>query len=485
DRIALSEENIPESTRGYLEKIDSSAEHLLGIINDILDMSRIEAGGMTLRYEVFSLPVLLEQIDIMIGGQCREKGVKWKPSLSSETNEFYMGDDMKLKQVLINILGNAVKFTPTGGTVSFTTELVAHYENKTTIRFVMKDTGIGMSEDYIPKLFEPFSQEDLSTKTKYGSTGLGMSITKSIVEIMNGEIKVESKKNEGTTFYVTVTLDDSEKDVNEVGDVVPKKMHVLIVDDDPVASRYAKVELEKAGVASDIANSGQEAIEMVRLKHTRRDAYNLMLIDWKMPDMDGLETTKQIRAIAGTDSAIIILTSYQWEDIMDEATEAGVDTFIIKPLRANSIMDQFKQAFAIKAKNSKNKADLEGRRILLAEDIEVNAQIMEMVLQMRKMEVDHAENGKIAVDKFMEHPEGYYDAILMDMRMPEMDGLEATKVIRSSGRGDATLIPIIALTANAFDEDVQRSLQAGLNAHLSKPVEPDNLYETLESLIRP
>ena len=371
DRMALNDPSLPDNTREQLQKIGSSADHLLSIINDILDMSRIEAGRMVIRNEVFSLFELLDQVNVMIGGQCRDKGVTFRQQIKGETGEYFTGDDMKLKQVLINILGNAVKFTPEGGTVSFTAERVAHYEDMNTFEFVISDTGEGMSEDFLPKLFEPFSQEDETTKTVYGSTGLGMAITKSIVKMMNGEIHVASKKGEGTTFTVTVTLADYKQEL-----------------------------------------SGAEALEKVKAEHARSGSF--------VPEH-----------------------------------EQGVKT-----------------------------AELAGRRVLVAEDVDVNAEIIESVLEFREIVSERAENGRIAVETFASHDEGYYDAVLMDMRMPEMDGLEATRAIRELDRADAKTIPIIALTANAFDEDVQRSLQAGLNAHLSKPIDPDSLYETLESLIK-
>jgi CheY-like chemotaxis protein len=241
----------------------------------------------------------------------------------------------------------------------------------------------------------------------------------------------------------------------------------------------------QVGINCETALSGREGVEMVRVRRARREPYNLILVDWKMPEMDGVETTRQIRSIIGEDATIIILTSYNWYDIADEAAHAGVDTFVPKPLFAATVLDEFRNALQKKRAVMQNqKADLRGRRVLLAEDVAVNAEIMVMVLQMREIEADVAENGKIAVDKFAGHEPGYYDAILMDMRMPEMDGLEATHVIRGMDREDAKTIPIIALTANAFDEDVQRSLQAGLNAHLSKPVEADALFSTLEGLIQ-
>ena len=281
---------------------------------------------------------------------------------------------------------------------------------------------------------------------------------------------------------------DCEKNRSDFEDIEihPEQMTVLVIDDDEVACEHAKLVLENAGISAEVAFSGKDAIEMVRLRHARRTPYNLILVDWKMPDMDGVETTKKIREIVGDESAIIILTAYRWDDVLEDALRAGVDSFISKPLFATVVLEEFKSA--LKKKNpdilrEENKADLTGKRILLAEDMQVNAEIMTMVLEMREMQVEVAENGLIALNKFEESEPYYYDAVLMDMRMPEMDGLESTRRIRSLDREDAKEIPIIALTANAFDEDVQRSLQAGMNAHLSKPVEPERLYSTLEDLI--
>ena len=362
DRIALNDPGISETTRDNLEKIGLSAQHLLGIINDILDMSRIESGRMTVKNEEFSFAKALAQVNTMISGQCMDKGIEYECRVKGAVDDYYIGDDMKLRQVMLNILGNAVKFTPSGGTVTFVVEAVARFNGKTTLRLIIRDTGIGMSQEFLPRLFDAFSQEDSSSTNRYGSTGLGMAITRSIIELMNGTISVESEKHKGTTFTVTVTLTDCDRKT--------------IREEEPALQ-------------------------------PRKDE---------------------------------------------------------KPLRET--------------------ADLKGRRILLAEDVTVNAEIMMMVLSMREIQVDHAENGRIAVEMFEEHEEGYYDAVLMDMRMPEMDGLEATRRIRAMNRSDAKSIPIIALTANAFDEDVQHSMQAGLNAHLSKPVEPDILFETLEGLLQ-
>ena len=487
NKIAMNEPSASDRVKEYLERIDTSAHHLLGIINDILDMSRIESGRLVIRSEEFSLARTLEQVNTIISGQCHDKGLTYAYRTVGQIADYYIGDAMKLRQVMINILGNSVKFTPKGGTITFIVENIAKFDGKSTLRFTMSDNGIGMSREYLPAIFDSFSQEDSSTTSKFGSTGLGMPITKSIVELMNGTIEVESEKGSGTTVTVTVTLLDSDRraELEEEGMPPSHEMCVLVIDDDPIACEHAQIILGQVGISCEKAMTGLDGLEMVKLRHARREPYNLILVDWKMPDLNGVETTRLIREAVGDETPIIILTAYNWEDVMEEAKEAGVDSFVAKPLFADSVMDEFREAF--KKKNAKlisETADLKGRRVLLAEDVAVNAEIMMMVLAMREMEIEHAENGRIAVQKFAANEPGYYDAILMDMRMPEMDGLEATKAIRAMERQDAKTIPIIALTANAFDEDVQRSMQAGLNAHLSKPVEPEVLFETLENLIK-
>ena len=353
--IALGDAGISEATREHLQKIGTSAHHLLGVINDILDISRIESGSMSLKNAEFSFAHELEQVNAIVTAQCHDKKIRYSCNVKDGVSNCYIGDEMKLRQVLINILGNAVKFTPEGGTISLVVEALAIDGEKCPLRFTVEDTGIGIGKDFLPRMFEAFALEDESYTSKHGSTGLGLSITKSIVELMDGRIDVESEKGVGSKFTVTVTLQKSSR------------------------------------------------------------------------------TGGECRASGG--------------------------------------------------QHEKPRATLSGKTILLAEDLPVNAEIMAMILSMREMKAERAENGRIAVEMFKSHEPGYYSAILMDVRMPEMDGLEATRVIRSMDRGDAKSIPIIALTANAFDEDVQNSLQAGLNAHLSKPVEPDVLFETLEELL--
>lgn len=487
DSIALRDPDLPAHTREQLEKIGGSARHLLGLINDILDMSRIESGRMVLKNEEFSFADMLDQINTMIHSQCEERGLRYDCAIHGKVDGYYIGDDMKLKQVLINILGNAVKFTPAPGTVSLSVERTAYFEDHSTVRFIIKDTGIGMDKAFLPRIFDAFSQENETRTTKYGSTGLGMAITKNIVEMMNGTISVQSEKGVGSEFTVNVTLKNSERTEETADDFHPRDMRVLIIDDDPIACEHGKLVLEEVGIATDTCMSGAEALKMIEVRHARREAYNLILVDMQMPEEDGIEVTRKIRELYNGESSIIILTAYNWDDIMADAIEAGVDSFMSKPLFGAGILSELRQAFRQRAYSQPpepERADLNNRHILLAEDMPINAEIMLELLDMRGMSADHAENGKLAVDFFAEHPAGYYDAVLMDVRMPVMDGLDAASAIRALDRPDAKAIPIIAMTANAFDEDVQRSLQAGMNAHLSKPVDPERLFDTLETLIR-
>ena len=484
--LALRDEALSGTTRRYLQQISKSAKHLLGLINDILDMSRIESGRLTLRKEVFSLNGLLEQINTMVMAQCNEKGLTFACHINGPMEDHYIGDDTKLKQVLINILSNAIKFTHAPGNVTLSVERVNVYEEQATLRFSIRDTGVGIAKNFIPKIFEPFTQEDTNRNNKYGSTGLGMAITKNIVELMNGMIQVNSEKGVGSEFIVTVTLKKSDEPDAALNTVSPKDMHVLIVDDDPIVCEHASIVMEEAGIRADTALSGKTALDMLEVQHAKQDPYNLVLLDWKMPEMDGVAVAREIRKRYSTETTVIILTAYNWDEILDEALHVGVDSFLSKPLSAAKVIEEFTRIAkrnSMKELSSRRRAGLQGRRILLAEDILINAEIVKELIHSRGAEIDHAENGRLVTELFARSKPGYYDAILMDVRMPEMDGLEATSVIRAMERPDARTVPIIAMTANAFDEDVQSSLQAGMNAHLSKPVDPAHLFQTLEEII--
>ena len=497
DNIALKDPNLTPGTRNNLEKIGASAKHLLGLINDILDMSRIESGRMSLKEEEFRFKEFLDQINVIINGQCADKGLNYECQLIGNVNDYYIGDDMKLKQVIINILGNSVKFTNVPGSVTFSAEQIAAYEGHCTLRFTMKDTGIGMSKEYIPKIFEAFSQEDSHAANKYGSSGLGMAITKNIVEMMNGDIEVESEKGVGTTFIVTVTLKASGRSVqNDHADVLPANMRVLIVDDDEVACEHAKLVANAIGLEADYTTNPVNGLNSIRAAKKNGSPYQIILTDYKMPEMDGVEFTKKLREFNNDETGVIIMSGYNWDDMRDEIIAAGANRIISKPLFTDNLLHEIKSILMqrqdegqvttaeMAGQDDTETNSLEGAHVLIAEDMEINAEILIDLLDMEGITAEHAENGQLAVEMFSNNEAGHFSAILMDVRMPVMDGLEATRTIRGLDRPDAKTIPIIAMTANAFDEDVQRSLQAGMTAHLSKPVEPDRLFETLSKLIK-
>ena len=490
DNIALKDPALPPQTREQLEKIGASARHLLGLINDILDMSRIESGRMVLKSEEFAFKDLVEAVNIIINGQCADKGLSYEFVPSGDIDEYFIGDDMKLKQVLINILGNSVKFTPAPGKVTLTVEETARFEGHCTLRFTMKDTGIGMDKEYIPKLFEAFSQEDATTTNRYGGSGLGMAITKNLVDMMNGDIKVESEKGVGSTFIVTVTLRasgrasrESEKNRNL------SRLRVLVVDDDAVACEHAQMVLSEMGIEAETCQRSTEAYSLIRQRWTDCKPFHIVMTDYRMPVMDGGALTEEIRRFDNGRTAIIVLTGYDIDEIGEKAKKAGADSVLPKPLFSDSLQREIQAVMRTRGETFEEEETpdvniLEGKRVLMVEDIEINAEILADLLEMRGVSSEHAENGAVAVDMFAAAEPGYYDAVLMDVRMPVKDGLEATRCIRALDKADAKTVPIIAMTADAFDEDVQRSLQAGMNAHLSKPVDPERLYDTLAKFIK-
>ncbi|MBR3203752.1 MAG: amino acid permease [Solobacterium sp.] len=492
DNIALRDPDLPSRTRTQLEKIGTSARHLLGLINDILDMSRIESGRMVLNDEEFSFREFIEQINIIINGQCVDKGLHYECNLEGQISDYYYGDDMKLKQVLINILGNSVKFTNPPGDVTLNIKQINRDGDYCTLRFTMKDTGIGMDKEFIPKLFDAFSQEDATATNQYGGSGLGMAITRNFVEMMNGDIQVESEKGVGSTFTVTVKLRASDRRYQLSEEItLPKNLMTLIVDDDEISAEHSQFVFDAIGIHAEYVSSPYQAIQLIKNAHEAGHPYQLVVTDYKMPELNGLELTRRIREFDEGETAILLLTGYNWDIIEDEAKAEGVDGILAKPLFSDntikaihSILEQKKGNVVTPVSSTvASVSSIAGRRILVAEDVDENAEILIDLLDLEDILCERAENGQIAVDRFMEKPAGYYDAILMDVRMPVMDGLTATRTIRALEREDAKQIPIIAMTANVFDEDVERSLQSGMNAHLSKPIDPDVLYQTLADFI--
>ena len=507
--IALRDQDLKPRTREQIEKIGTSANHLLGLINDILDMSRIESGRMVLKHEEFSFREFLDQINIIINGQCREKRLQYQCSIIGKVKDYYIGDDLKLKQVLINILGNSVKFTESPGTVTLTAEQIAEENGSCIMRFVMQDTGIGMDPEYIPKIFETFSQEDATNTNRYGGSGLGMAITKNLVEMMRGAIHVESEKGAGSEFTVTVPLQISERSAHEEQGIdLPKDIRVMVVDDDEIACEHICLVLERLGIKAQAEKEAGRALEILRNAHAKGTDFTLLLTDLRMPELNGLELARELRVFDQGKTAVIVLTGSGWDPMEDETDQDCIDAILEKPvfpdvlqreihnvLKNRGTLERAEEGVKTEAagpdETVKEEADaisvstvLGGRRVLMAEDVDQNAEILADLLDLEDILSARARNGEDAVRMFAKSKPGFYAAILMDVRMPVMDGLEATRRIRALDHPDAKTIPIIAMTANVFDEDVERSLEVGMNAHLSKPVEPELMYETMARLIR-
>ena len=488
DTIALQEEGISASMLDHLRKIGISARFLLSLINDILDMSRIESGKMLLKTEAFDFRGCIDSINAILYAQCQERGLDYDCVLKGYVAESYIGDRTKLQQVLLNILGNAVKFTPRGGKVHFLIEQVLQSGDTARLRFTIADTGRGIDQEFLPHIFETFSQEETGRTSVYGGTGLGLAICKSLVSLMDGTIEVHSIKDMGTDFEVEVRLGVTAQDQRwraaaQAGR--PGPLFTLVVDDDVIVCQHAEIVLKQAGFAPEWVCSGQAAVGRVKDCHAAGHDYDLILIDWKMPEMDGIETARCIRRVVGPEVTILILTAYDWTGIEQKAREAGVDSFMRKPLFASSVLQAYSEAKAHREPAAVKRCyDFSGRRILLVEDNEINAEIAQSLLEMVHCTVDIAQNGVEAIQAFIQAKPGSYAAILMDIRMPVMDGLEATRAIRAIKRADAAGIPIVAMSANAFDEDVKKSLASGMDAHLSKPIEVDILYATLDQLLR-
>ena len=408
-------------------------------------------------------------------------------------DDYYMGDAMKLQQVLINILSNAIKFTGEGGKVTFSAAQMRRTKNDAVLRFVINDTGVGMNEEFIPHIFEPFSQESTGTTALYGGTGLGLAISKNIVDMMDGRIIIRSIKGIGSEFTVDVKLGITEEEKlhhnQRKQNYNFSHLKTLVVDDDVAVCESAMVTLKEMGISAEWADSGLKAVNRVKNLWNDGKYFDMILIDWKMPEMDGIETARRIRSIVGPEVTIIIMTAYDWSSIEHEAKMAGVNLLISKPMFKSSLISAFSRALGKKdeEKEEKKEADMDydftGKRVLLAEDHPLNTEIAVMLLEGKGFTVDTAENGLRALELFSKSEKGYYDAILMDIRMPLMDGLTTATNIRHLSNTDARTIPIIAMTANAFDDDIEKSKAAGMNAHLAKPIDPARLFQTLYDFI--
>ncbi len=464
-----------------LKKITLSSRHLLGLINDILDMSKIESGKMTLNPDMVSLREAMDSIVTIIQPQIKSKNQVFDVFISNILAENVYCDGVRLNQVLINFLSNAYKFTPEGGEIHvyLSQEESPRGDDFVRVHFRVKDSGMGMTPEFQKKIFESFSREDSTRVHKTEGTGLGMTISKYIVDAMEGTIEVHSEVGKGTEFHVILDL---EKATVKEEDMVLPSWNMLLVDDDEQLCRETAEKLEELTIHCDWAVDGRTAIRMMEEHHNRQDAYQIVLLDWRMEGMNGIETARELRHKFGDEMPILIISAYDWSDIEEEAREAGISGFISKPLFKSTLYHGLLQYMgSSQEKEEVQKApskDFSGVRILLAEDNDINYEIANELLTAIGIEIEWAQNGQICVDMFEKSDKGYYDAILMDIRMPIMSGYEAARKIRSLTRQDAGL-PIIAMTADAFSEDVKKCKECGMNDHTSKPIDMDILTRLL------
>ncbi len=486
--IATANINNTDQVKNCLKKIALSSKHLLGLINDVLDMSKIESGKMTLNMDQVSLREVVEGIVSICQPQVRAKRQHFDVFIHDISTENVICDSVRLNQVLLNLLSNAIKFTPDGGEIH-----VALYEEDSPkgddyvrIHIQVRDTGIGMSEEFKKHIFDSFAREDSQRVHRTEGTGLGMSITKYIVvDAMGGSIDMDSRQGQGTTFTVTLDL---EKALVMEEDMILPNWNMLVVDDDRQLCESTVAALSSIGITAEWTLDGESAVNMVVKRHRRGDEYQIILLDWKLPDMDGIDTARRIRQELGDKVPILLISAYDWGEIEDQAKAAGITGFISKPLFKSTLFNSLRQFAGLPESQTERRPqerhrDLTGKHILLAEDNELNWEIANELLSEEGLVLDWAENGQICVEMFQQSAAGYYDAVLMDIRMPIMGGYEATQVIRTLERPDRDL-PIIAMTADAFAEDVKRALDCGMNAHVAKPVDVDEVMRLLSKFIK-
>ena len=471
--IAAAHIDDRKQVENCLRKITLSSKHLLGLINDVLDMSKIESGKLTLTTEQISLKEVVEGIVNIMQPQVKTKKQIFDIHVENILTENVWCDGVRLNQVLLNLLSNATKYTPEGGSIhlSLFEENSPKGERYVRIYIKVKDNGIGMSPDFLKRIYESYSRADGDRIHKTEGAGLGMAITKYIVDAMEGTIDIQSEPDKGTEFLLTF---DFEKAAAMNMDMVLPSWNMLVVDDDELLCRTAMDALKSIGIKAEWTLSGEKAIELVNEHHKRREDYQIILLDWKLPGMDGIQVAKEIRHNLGDEVPILLISAYDWSEFESEAREAGISGFISKPLFKSTLYYALRQYMGTETENGQTlnpNIDLSGRRILIAEDNELNWEVANELLSDLGVELDWAEDGQICLDKFQKSPEGYYDAVLMDIRMPHMTGYEATKMIRGLKHPDALSIPIIAMSADAFSDDIQHCLECGMNAHIAKPID--------------
>ena len=486
---AIAASNFENSAlvRDCLRKITLSSKHLLGLINDVLDMSKIESGKFSLNIDSVSLREVMEGLVSIVQPQVRAKKLRFDIRIHDILSERVYSDSVRLNQVLLNLLSNALKFTPLGGSVA-----VSLYQEPSPLgdgyvrtHIHVKDTGIGMTEEFQKRIYNSFSRESSTRVHKIEGTGLGMSITKYIVDEMKGNIELHSKPDRGTEFHITL---DMERVDTQEEDMVLPDWNILVVDDDEELCRSAASSLMELGIQAEWAQDGQSAVYMSVRRHEQHQDYHMVLLDWEMPGMNGLETARELRRHLGDAVPILLISAYDWSEVEGEARAADITGFISKPLFKSTLFHELKRFVEEDAKSGsireeRTMPDWKGKRILLTEDNELNWEVASTLLQEYGFDLDWAENGQECVDRFKESAPGYYDVVLMDIRMPVMNGYEAAGIIRGMDRPDAD-IPIIAMTADAFSEDIQKCLASGMNAHIAKPLDMKEVLRVLEKYLR-
>ena len=473
----------------YLQKITVSSNHLLSLINDVLDMSRIESGRTKLEEKEVRLPDVLHDLRSIVHSSVQGKQLDFFIDTQDVLHENVMVDKLRLNQVLLNILGNAIKFTPARGTVSLRViENPCPRQGYAEYEFRIKDTGIGMSLEYQQHIFEPFSREESSVVNGVQGSGLGMAITKNIVDMMNGAIAVHSEEGKGTEFTVILDLELAGEAVSQ--EVIPElnNMHALVADDDFNTCSSVSKMLTTIGMRPEWTTSGKEAILRTRYAKESGDEFRAFIIDWLMPDMNGIEVVRRIRSEIGEDTPIIILTAYDWSGIEEEAREAGVTGFCSKPLFLSELREVLSRPFVKREEKEVEKEVMDmsvfqGKRILLAEDNELNRELAEAIFTEAGFLLEMAENGKLALEMLQAREAGYYDLIISDIQMPVMDGYELSRQVRRLEDGKKAGIPILALTANAFEEDRQQVMEAQMNGHLAKPIDMEEVLKTIKEVL--
>ena len=461
-----------ESVRENLQKITLASNHLLTLINDILDISKVESGKLILSPQTFSIVEAVENLVNISQPMIKEKNIEFHFRISRMEKEYLYADQLRLNQIYINILSNAIKYTEPGGHVSVD---MREDESKkpgcVQLTYIVSDSGIGMSPEYMANMYQPFSRQTDSRVNSIQGTGLGLAITKQMVDLISGTINCQSEPGKGTTFTVILDIPIAER---QREDMVLEPMDVLIVDDDPILLETAADTLKSLGVTADCAESASKALEMISHRHETEQDYSIVILDWKMPDIDGIEMTRRIRSTVSPDIPILLISAYDRTDIEGAAKKAGANAFISKPLFRSTLYDTINDVLGTGAKSAEPEndySDLHGMNILIAEDFDVNWEVISALLEMYGINTERAENGRICVEKIKSAAEGSYDLIFMDIQMPEMNGLDATKNIRALDDPWASSIPIIAMTADAFSENVTECLNSGMNGHISKPVD--------------